>query len=175
MQGPSKESFAQLEERNRLQLKRLSLDIKRILAPTDLTPNGRKAVEYALALAEHFKAQLTLLNVYEIPTTIGDSWVFESLIDAYRKEPQTALNKLCEEIKKEYPKTDSMLRCGVPAEEIVLAAKELGIDLIVISTHNYGWFAHSIRGSDAEEILRHASCPILVVRKEEHDFVSILP
>jgi nucleotide-binding universal stress UspA family protein len=173
MQGPAKENLAHLEERNRLEVKRLSLAVKRILAPTDLTPDGRKAVGYALALAEHFNAQLTLLNVYEIPTTIGDSWVFESVVDVYRKEPQTALDKLSQEIKKEYPNTDSMLRCGVPAEEIVLAAEELGVDLIVISTHNYGWFARSVRGSDAEEILRRAPCPILVVRKEEHDFVSI--
>jgi universal stress protein A len=173
MQGPLKENPGHLEERNWIQPKRLSLEVKRILAPTDLTPDGSKAVEYALALAEHFNAQLTLLNVYEISTTIGDSWVFESVIDVYRKEPETALNKLSEEIKKEHPKTDSILRCGVPAEEIVLAAEELGVDLIVVSTHNYGWFARSIRGSDAEQILRRAPCPILVVRKEEHDFVSV--
>jgi nucleotide-binding universal stress UspA family protein len=38
--------------------------LKRILAPTDLTPDGKKAVEYAVALAEHFDARLTLLHVY---------------------------------------------------------------------------------------------------------------
>jgi nucleotide-binding universal stress UspA family protein len=173
MQGPLTENLSDLDERNRKPSRRLTLEVKRILAPTDLTPDGRKAVEYALAFAEHFGAQLTLLNVYEIPTTIGDAWVFESVVDVYREEPQTALDKLSEEIKKEYPKTDSMLRCGVPAEEIVLAAEELGVDLIVISTHDYGWFVRSIRGSDAKQILRCAPCPILVVRKEERDFVSI--
>jgi hypothetical protein len=39
--------------------------LKRILAPTDLTLDGKKAVDYAVALAEHFDAQLTLLHVYQ--------------------------------------------------------------------------------------------------------------
>ena len=56
-----------LEEGDRVAPKRRLLEVKRILAPTDLTPDGRKAVEYAVALAEHFRARLTLLNVYENP------------------------------------------------------------------------------------------------------------
>ena len=41
--------------------------LKRILAPTDLGPDARKSVDYAIALAEHFNAQLTLLHVYAAP------------------------------------------------------------------------------------------------------------
>ena len=69
-------------------------------------------------------------------------------------------------------KIDGLLRCGKPEEEIVGAAKDLDVDLIVLSTHNYQWFSHLIHGSDAEGVLRHAPCPILVVRKEEHDFID---
>ena len=46
----------------------LPIDLQKILAPTDLTPDGRKAVEYALALAKCFCAQLTLLHVYDAPS-----------------------------------------------------------------------------------------------------------
>ena len=59
----------------------------------------------------------------------------------------------------------------MPAEEIVAAAKDLKVDLIVLSTHNYHWFSHLVDGSDAEQVLRHAPCPLLIVRKEERDFV----
>jgi nucleotide-binding universal stress UspA family protein len=41
--------------------------LKRILAPTDLTMDSRKAVDYAIAIAEHFSAQVTLLHVYVAP------------------------------------------------------------------------------------------------------------
>jgi hypothetical protein len=42
------------------------------------------------------------------------------------------LDTFCEEIKREYPKTDKLLRCGVPAEEIASGVEDLYIDLIVI-------------------------------------------
>jgi Universal stress protein family len=89
-----------------------------------------------------------------------------------RRNAQNDLDALWSEIKEEYPRTDAHHRCGVPAEEIVAAAKDLDMDLIVISTHNYNWLTHLIRGSDAEQVLRHAPCPIMVVRKHEHDFVT---
>jgi hypothetical protein len=47
-----------------------------------------------------------------------------------------ALDTFCEEIKREYPKTDKLLRCGVRAEEIAAAVEDLYIDLIVIPTRN---------------------------------------
>lgn len=150
------------------------IGLKRILAPTDLTPDGRKAVEYALALAECFNAQLTLLHVYDSPSLYDYARELNdySVADLIRQNAQNSLDSLCLEIKEEYPRTDSQLRCGVPAKEIVAAAKDLEVDLIVISTHNYNWLTHLTHGSDAEQVLRHAPCPIMVVRKEEHDFVA---
>jgi len=90
----------------------------------------------------------------------------------FRENAQNALDSFRSEIKQEYPRIDGLLRCGKPEEEIVRAAKDLEVDLIVLSTHNYQWFFHLIHGSDAEGVLRHAPCPMLVVRKEEHDFID---
>jgi universal stress protein A len=131
-------------------------------------------VEYAIALAEDFNSELTILYVYPAPSfndyprpVDGDS-----LADIFRQNAQNALDSFRSEIKQEYPRTYSLLRCGEPEKEIVGAAKDLEIDLIVLSTHNYQWFSHLIHGSDAKGVLRHAPCPILVVRKEEHDFID---
>ena len=148
--------------------------VRRILAPTDLSPDGKKAVEYAIALAEHFNSELTILHVYPAPSfndyprpTNGDS-----VADIYRQNAQNALDSFRSEIKQEYPRIDTLVRCGKPEEEIVGVAKDLEIDLIVLSTRNYHWFSHLIHGSEAEGVLRHAPCPILVVRREEHDFLE---
>jgi len=152
----------------------LPIGLQRILAPTDLTLDGRKAVEYAVALAKCFGAQLTLLHVYDSPRLYDYARELNdySVAHLIRRNAQNGLDALWSEIKEEYPRTDTHLRCGVPAEEIVGAAKDLAVDLIVFSTHNYNWLTHLIRGSDAEQVLRHAPCPIMVVRKEEHDFVT---
>jgi universal stress protein A len=147
--------------------------LKRILAPTDLTPDGKKAVDYAVALAEHFGARLTLLHVYRAPGANDYERMLNdySVADQFEENAQIALDSFWSEIRKECPKADARLRCGVPAEEIVAAAKDLKVDLIVLSTHNYHWFSHLVDGSDAEQVLRHAPCPLLIVRKEERDFV----
>jgi len=51
-----------------------------------------------------------------------------------------------------------------PRDEIVQAASDLSADLLVISTHGYTGWKHLLFGSDAEIIIEHAVCPVLVVR-----------
>ena len=57
-----------------------------------------------------------------------------------------------------------LVRNGVPFREITDAARTLKVDLIVISTHGYSGLAHVFMGSTAERVVRHAECPVLVVR-----------
>ena len=58
----------------------------------------------------------------------------------------------------------TLVRNGVPYREITDAARMLKVDLIVISTHGYTGLAHVFMGSTAERVVRHAECPVLVVR-----------
>jgi nucleotide-binding universal stress UspA family protein len=64
------------------------------------------------------------------------------------------------------------VRSGTPYYEIVRAAEETNTDLIVLSTHGRTGLAHVFIGSNAERVVRHAPCPVLVVRQREHDFLS---
>jgi nucleotide-binding universal stress UspA family protein len=63
---------------------------------------------------------------------------------------------------------------GQPGEEILKCASVWPASLIMLSTHGRSGFAHFISGSVAEKVLRHARCPLLVLRKHQHDFVSPL-
>ena len=65
----------------------------------------------------------------------------------------------------------STIRTGVATHEIVEAAKELDVDLIVIATHGYTGWKHFAIGSTAAQVARAAPCPVLVVREKEHDFL----
>ena len=69
------------------------------------------------------------------------------------------------------PKIGSTTREGMPAHEIVEAAKELDTDLIVIATHGFTGWKHFCIGSTAERVVRTAPCPVFVVREKEHDFI----
>lgn len=62
------------------------------------------------------------------------------------------------------------LRRGIASHEIVEAAKDLDIDLIVMATQGYTGWRHFCIGSTAERVVRSAPCPVLVVREKEHEF-----
>ena len=61
---------------------------------------------------------------------------------------------------------EPILRHGNPYEEIVNAAKELGVDLIVIGSHGYTGLGRLLVGSTADRVLQCAPCPVLVVKDQ---------
>ena len=109
-----------------------AIRIRRILAPTDFSDDSRKAVEYAIHLAELVGAQLTLLHFYD------ERWRnvnptgprgYESMLE----EERTLKNKLYalrDEIRKIYRNCDSYFYIGSPSKEIPKVAKELNADLV---------------------------------------------
>ena len=145
---------------------RFPVKLKRILVPTDLTNQSDKPIEFGVVLAKLFRAHLTLLHVYQDPYyavayVLGPQAQDPALRD--RTFFEDALNTIVRDVQKEYSDCDGEFRDGVPCEEIVQTAKERDIDLIVISTHHYNWLTRLAFGCDAEQILRHAPCPILVL------------
>jgi universal stress protein A len=61
---------------------------------------------------------------------------------------------------------------GVPYHEIVQAGQQFKADLIVLGTHGRTGLQHVFMGSTAERVVRHAACPVLVVREREHEFIA---
>jgi nucleotide-binding universal stress UspA family protein len=66
----------------------------------------------------------------------------------------------------------SCVRTGKAAYEIEQYAREESIDLIIIATHGHSGVEHVLFGSTAEKVVRHAPCPVLVVRMAEREFVK---
>jgi nucleotide-binding universal stress UspA family protein len=80
------------------------------------------------------------------------------------------LDRVGESVKGLVPVT-SLVRMGDPSREIIAAAKELEIDLIILATHGRTGLSHFLLGSTAEKVVRRAGCPVLIVRDEEHEFL----
>ena len=150
--------------------------VKRILVPTDLTKESDRAIEFGLALAKLFGAHLTLLHVYQDP-----SYAVEYVLGPHGYDPtlkerayfKKTLETTAEVVRKEYANCESEFRDGVPCEEIVNTAKERDIDLIIISTHRYNWLTRLACGSDAEHILRHTQCPLLILQANKTPGTSV--
>jgi universal stress protein A len=65
----------------------------------------------------------------------------------------------------------SGIRRGVATHEIVQAADELDVDLIIMATHGVRGWKHFGLGSTADRVARAAPCPVLVVREREREFI----
>ena len=68
---------------------------------------------------------------------------------------------------------DAVVRVGAPAIEIVELGESLPADIIVISTHGHSGLKHVFLGSVTEQVVRHAPCPVLVVRECENEFLAV--
>ena len=145
--------------------------LKKIFVPVDFSECSKKALQYALPLARQFDAELTLLHVVQPYPAVPEMYPVnvESGRDA-EKDLKALRRMTCDAIPSQ-----TLLRVGAPHLEIIQAAKEIGADLIVLSTHGHTGLAHVFLGSTAERVVRHAACPVLVVREREHDFVTNEP
>jgi len=150
------------------------LKIKSILVPVDFSPSSEKALAYAVPLARQFGAKLTLLHVVEPVATPDFAKSFPLAIenDRLMAECKQHLERIAANLGIEPKLVEKILAChGRAFDEIASAARTLKADLIVISTHGYTGLKHVLLGSTTERVVRHAPCPVLVVRAREHDFV----
>jgi universal stress protein A len=148
--------------------------LKKILVPTDFSPASKKAFSYALRLAEQLGSELILLHVLEpeTPLTLAGRPPAAAFSEQELTDVEEGLRALVDFAQTAgVAGTASIVRTGVATHEIIEAAKELEVDLIVIATHGFTAWKHFAIGSTAERVARAAPCPVLVVREKEHDFI----
>jgi universal stress protein A len=142
-------------------------NLKRILVPTDFTDPSHEALAAAVALAKMFGATVDLVHVavemvYALPPPVD---VLHMPIDLSPVLDRAAAGLAAEEAR--------LREAGVPCEtatlvgradsEIVTRAKETDANLIVMGTHGRSGLAHALLGSNAERVIQHAPCPVLIV------------
>ena len=144
------------------------LRIKSILVPLDFSPPSKKALGYAVAVARQFKAKLTLLHVVE-PIATPDFAPSFPLVMEDDKLIAAAKSELGRVVKAtRVPRgivEKILVRFGRSFHEIADAARTRKANLIIISTHGYTGLKHAVLGSTTERVVRHAPCPVLVVRQ----------
>ena len=152
------------------------IDLHRILVPTDFGKSSENALNYALAFAQKFGAELWLLHVVQdlslfIPEAVMVAPPAAPPVDQFIAAARTALARVVDGRKTQGVTINPEVGVGPPHEEIVRLAKEKDIDLIVMGTHGHTGLARVLLGSVAEKVVRLAPCPVLTVRHPEHEFV----
>lgn len=148
------------------------MTVKRILVAIDFSHTSLQAMEAAIDLAEETGAFLQILHVWEAPSFLGPRLLahiagsdrHSELRHAY-EEAGRALHHLIETSgARERVHLEPDLEVGTPWRTICEIAEKGGHDLIVIGTRGRNSLSHAVTGSVAEQVVRHAPCPVLTVR-----------
>ena len=143
--------------------------LKRIVVPVDFSPSSFGALRFAREWAVRFGSEICLVHVLEPATNFG-LLGSEPIVPAppppdCRELIRAELAKIAHQDFPDSTKVSVSVRYGVPYDEIVTAAQEMAADLIVISTHGRSGISRALMGSTAERIVRHATCPVLTLRR----------
>lgn len=149
-----------------------AFQLQRILVPLDFSEDSLKALRYALRFAEQFGARITLVHVVEPMIYPPDAGFIPLDQTQMVKASKRRMAALAREAVPAKQLERTAVVFGNPAHEIASLARRRKFDLIVLSTHGYTGLQHVLLGSTAERVVRHAPCPVLVVRQNEKDFVN---
>lgn len=145
--------------------------LKKILVPLDLSDTSLKALHYAVSLARQFGAHLTILHVVPPPIYSAEVATADLAWPEHFEMIEKRLNEIRQTMIPADLGVDIAIRHTFTFDGILEVARENQADLIVVTTHGRTGLTHLLLGSTAENIVRRAPCPVLVVREVERDFV----
>jgi len=144
---------------------KILLTVRHILVPTDLTKDSLSAIRQAIHLGQYFGSRLTLLHVYLLPIAFeipsGANIETELLKD--QRQAEDALKEQGTFVRAAYPNCEWVFRTGGAVKSVADIALELRADLIVISANHHRWYNRFRQTEDADYIVHHSSCPVLMV------------
>jgi nucleotide-binding universal stress UspA family protein len=150
----------------------MSIFPTRILLAIDGSKEAELAALRAVDLADATDAELHVVHVGVVPRFLesypGTLGYERRLYDQIEEESRQLLRELSWRVKVVGGTVaGTHLRMGAVSLEIVALAKELQADLIVMGCRGHRGIRRAIEGSISDAVIRHAPCPVLVVRSHE--------
>ncbi|HKM80498.1 MAG TPA: universal stress protein [Candidatus Acidoferrum sp.] len=142
------------------------MSFNRILIAVDESAVAAHAVGVGIELAKMLNAELAFIHVVDTSFSHGAPKIeipADHLIARAEQEARILLSAFRQRAGTS-PAALEFLEIGKPAAKIVEGAKSWPADLIVIGSHGRGGLQRLLLGSVAESVVRHAFCPVLVVR-----------
>jgi nucleotide-binding universal stress UspA family protein len=149
-----------------------------LLVALDGSPAAERVLEHAEALADAFHSTITLLRatisaeMVVAETAGGETIVGEvaatvdptPILDADRSAAEEYLNAIAQRLRRRNLTVNQEHPPGPANQVIVERAAALGVSLILMTTHGRGGLGRVVFGSTADSVLRHTTCPVLLVR-----------
>jgi nucleotide-binding universal stress UspA family protein len=146
--------------------------MKKLLVAYDGSDASKKALETVLKCSNK-QDEIVLLTV--IPAELAESSFTKMLLPtidlssivksgSFKEKAMESLNKISKQIETNVSKVSSIVESGDPADEILITAKKIDADIIIIGYKGYGKEGRFLLGSVTDKVVRHASMSVLVVR-----------
>ena len=141
---------------------------RRILHSTDFSPASAPAFRRAVTLAKACRAPLVLVHVMTPPSPfIGEDappQTYAGLLLLARRSAKRRLAAMLGRARGQGIRVQAVFVEGLPADEILRAARRARADLIVMGTHGRSGVSRLFMGSVAERVVRESRVPVLTVR-----------
>ena len=143
------------------------MEFKKILWPTDFSPNAEKALPYVESLTQQYKAEIHVLYVIQ-DIAHHESWYGEfgkrhigELMEWANRSAKKRLDQICDKYLDECRLYIKHIAVGEPAEEIIKLIESEKIDLVVMASHGEkGSFSF---GSVAEKVIKNSKAPVTTI------------
>lgn len=145
-----------------------------ILVPTDGSDHAERAARHACALAEAFDATVRVLAVADVSGAAGPfdaGGVSEEFVDRIEAESDRAV-AAASALAPDEVAVESAVVEGRPAETILSAVEEQGVDLVAMGSRGRGRLRRFLAGSTADEVVRESPVPVVTVRETDEEPVT---
>lgn len=140
--------------------------ISKILCGVDGSPSSKKALNFAIDLANRYSAKLCIIHA--LPNYLPVFGISDKSLqkeeEKFKIENTNHIQKFLNSFPIKKIKVETIIDLGSPANILLDHAEDLDCDLIVIGAKGHSLLHHVLIGSTAEKILRYAPCSLLVVR-----------
>jgi nucleotide-binding universal stress UspA family protein len=149
----------------------MSIFPTKILLATDGSQEARQAAQAAAELSKDTGSEVHITYVLPSPRELRghhtySKEVMKSVLEQAEGDAQSFIEEQAEQIRASGGKVaETHLQTGEPDKEIVRLSEELGAGAIVIGSRGLGAVRRALMGGVSESVVRHAHCPVFVVRE----------
>lgn len=146
--------------------------MKRILVPTDFSPQAENALKVAAQMARKYESEIYLLHSMEMPSGASSAGEFGNLPEAifFIKLAEKKFSELLELSYLQNIKIKEAIGHGEIYDDISETVKDKDIDLVIMGSHGVSGFKEMFIGSNTEKVVRTSKIPVLVIKNNHSEF-----
>jgi len=145
--------------------------VAKILFPMDFAESVEPLLPWVETFVKKFDATLYVLYVTQDLSDFSSFYVPHGNIKKFTEEVKKAAESkmaiTAKEVFRDFPKLETRVALGAPAEKILELAKKEGIDLIIMGTHRRKGLERTIFGSVCDKVLRSSPIPVITIPPEQ--------